>query len=73
MGINERGDIVEVHYDWTWNSVAVRWSARDGTVVEQLPFPGTWNWAAKVKEDGFVLGGYGSDTVLGNVAVLRLR
>ena len=56
MGINERGDIVEVHYDWTWNSVAVRWSARDGTVVEQLPFPGTWNWATKVNEDGFVLG-----------------
>jgi hypothetical protein len=73
LGINDPGDVVGVHYDPYWSSVAVRWSARDDGPASRLPFPGTWSAAFKVNEDGLAVGAYGSDTILEDVAVVRLH
>ena len=72
-GINDVGDIVGDGYDAKGNDIAARWSTRNPSFVETLPFPGTWSFAYAVNNNGIAVGSYGSDTIPENVAAVRIK
>ncbi len=57
--ISELGDIAGAAYDADWNMLAVRWSAKDPTLVRSLGFPGDWSLAVGVNNQGVAVGTYG--------------
>ena len=59
-GISNSGDIVGASWDENFNMFGVRWSTKDLTFVQLLPFPGDWSLAFRVNEYGIATGTYGT-------------